>query len=121
MDWFSKGCEECRQGFLSGKQPPPTRIAVSEGPIFLYRCEMSASMNGAASTAARLVSRSEDREISPGVSGDAVRGDAPRRREAETNEQRSCITRHHSRAFDGGSAISAWAASVQPRGTGVRT
>ncbi len=22
MDWFSKGCKECRQGFLAGYQPP---------------------------------------------------------------------------------------------------
>jgi hypothetical protein len=32
------GCDECRRGVLTGQWPPPTEIAVSDGPIFLHRC-----------------------------------------------------------------------------------
>lgn len=39
-EWFSKGCEKCRQGVLSSRWPPPARIAAAaDGWAFLHLCD----------------------------------------------------------------------------------
>lgn len=65
MSFYEQGCVKCRQGVLTGKWPPPTEIAVSEGPIFLHRCEFCGSYWGINWREGHVISEVEARQKFP--------------------------------------------------------
>jgi hypothetical protein len=83
MDWVKKGCDDCRQGALSGMYSPeaaakfqlpvepPTFVYTSiEAGVHLYRCNECGAWWEFNQREAHVISESAAKDISPALDAD---------------------------------------------------